>query len=70
MPRVYGLPTKREPIEPAKGTVEPLREPPFAGTEPEPDVAVNQFEDQDFSDEELEALLIREITIDGMCGIY
>jgi mycofactocin precursor len=39
-----------------------------------PEAAVELEDDEDFgaelSDEELGDLLIREITIDGMCGVY
>ena len=70
MPRAHGLSTNHEQVESAKGTVELLEETSVAGGEPERDAAVNQLDDQDFSDEELEALLLREITIDGMCGVY
>jgi mycofactocin precursor len=46
-----------------------------APTEPvDVDVADDEDEDEDFgaelSDDELGELLVREITIDGMCGVY
>ncbi len=41
---------------------------------PEAAVTEPEVEDEDFgvqmSDEELGELLVREITIDGMCGVY
>jgi mycofactocin precursor len=48
--------------------VEPTAEPEFLHADPDAD------EERDFgadlSDDELGDLLIREITIDGMCGVY
>ncbi len=70
MLRARGLSTNHEQVESAKGTAEFLEQIPVAATEPDRDASANQFDDQDFSDEELEALLLREITIDGMCGVY
>jgi len=32
--------------------------------------AAELMDDEDIHDEELEELLIQEITIDGMCGVY
>ena len=70
MPRARELSTNHERVESAKRRAEFLEQISVAATEPDRDASTNQLEDQDFSDEELEALLLREITIDGMCGVY
>ncbi|MDI3341151.1 MAG: mycofactocin precursor MftA [Sphaerobacter sp.] len=51
----------------AVATVEPEGgERPWA----EREAALGVLDREDVTDEELEELLIREITIDGMCGVY
>lgn len=69
MPRAHRLTTDQEQAASLEGAVAFLEENASA-SEGERVTTKSQLADQDFSDEELEALLLREITIDGMCGVY